>query len=76
MEPGVDLNSAVNQWIDDQSAVQVTLGRGQQAHPPLAVLQQVAFPGHDVDLSHLLSSVSRGKTGVLGTSGISATPEG
>lgn len=54
----------------------VTWGRGQQAQPPPAVLQQVDFPGQDVDLSHLLLSLSKEKTGTLLSQGITALPVG
>ena len=55
-----------------------TLTRGQQAHPPARVLQQVALPGQKVDSSHLLSGVpdAMGKAGTLANQGSIALPEG
>lgn len=57
------LNCSLNTW-----------GRGQQAQSPLCVLQQVDFPGHDVDLSHLLLSLGNGKAGTLLSHGITVPP--
>lgn len=51
-----------------------TWGSGQQAQSPVTVLQQVDFPGHDVDLSHLLLSVNKGKTGWCWSQGTTALP--
>ena len=58
------------------SPLPFTWGRGQQAQSPASVLQHVDFPGQDVDLSHLLFTVSKGTVGTLLSQDVTALPEG
>lgn len=64
------------QWM--WSSQHTALGRGQQAHSPAGVLQQVALPGQEVESSHLLLGVSDAqvKAGTLASQGTTALPEG